>query len=52
MVGHSGTLIDGDPVVCGGYSEHCYQYVRSTKNWKKVNLLESLVLIHKNITIC
>jgi len=41
MAYHSGTLINGDPVICGGfdgvlYGYECFQYQRSTKNWKKV----------------
>jgi len=37
MVGHSGTLIDGDPVVCGGFNGadfdvKCFQYERGTNN--------------------
>jgi len=42
MVGHSGTLIDGDPVVCGGFNGadfdvKCFQYERGTNKWKRVN---------------
>jgi len=45
MAYHSGTLIDGDPVVCGGfngteYDVKCFHFERSTKDWKMVNLLE------------
>jgi len=37
---HSGTLINGEPVVCGGTNENvnCFQYQRERKNWIKVNL--------------
>jgi len=46
MEGLSGTLIDGDPVVCGGdngtaYDVKCFHYERSTKKWKRVNLLRN-----------
>jgi len=42
MYGHSGTLIDGDPVVCGGWSGvACFRYERDTKMWKRVNLLKN-----------
>jgi len=57
MVGHSGTsLIDGDPVVCGGGDDaaaityvECFQYERGTKNWKRVNLLENFDTDTENI---
>jgi len=39
MYGHSGTLIDGDPIVCGGNDVKHFQYERGNKNWKRVNLL-------------
>jgi len=44
MEGHSGTLINGDPVVCGGWNGgsanvKCFHLERSTKKWKRVNLL-------------
>jgi hypothetical protein len=41
MYGHSSTLMNGDPVVCGGYNDGakaavCFHYQRDTKKWKKV----------------
>jgi len=39
----SGTLINGDPLVCGGRNQSnnhdvkCFQYQRDTKIWKRVN---------------
>jgi len=41
MVDHSGTVINGDPVVCGGYSGSdydvkCFHYEREAKQWKRV----------------
>jgi len=40
MTDHSGTsLIDGNPIVCGGYDVVCFMYERDTKNWKRVKLL-------------
>jgi len=40
MYRHSGTLINGDPVVCGD-GLACFQYERNTKMWKRVNLLKN-----------
>jgi len=43
MYAHTGTLINGDPVVCGGDSGgilddvKCFHYERDTKKWKRVN---------------
>jgi len=41
---HFGTVINGDPVVCGGYdgainNVECFLYERITKNWKRVMVL-------------
>jgi len=41
MKGHSGTLINGDPVVCGGWNGtdldvKCFQYERDRKQWRRV----------------
>jgi len=54
MYGHSGTLIDGDPVVCGGYNGtyddvKCFHFERSTRNWKRVNLLENFDSYNSNL---
>jgi len=51
---HSGTLIDGDPVVCGGYNGafydvKCFHFERSTKKWKRVYLLENFLIYPKII---
>jgi len=53
MADHSGTLISGDPVVCGGYNGDaydvkCFHFERSTKKWKRVNLLEIFDNLSKN----
>jgi len=43
MAYHSGTLINGDPVVCGGwdsslsYDVKCFHYQRNEKTWKRVS---------------
>jgi len=44
MTFHSGKVINGDSIVCGGFNGtdgdiKCFQYERGTKNWKRVNLL-------------
>jgi len=55
MVGHSGTLINGDPIVCGGFNGtvndvKCFLYDRDTKNWKRVNLLQNFVNYKSNVS--
>jgi len=51
MVGHSGTLINGVPIVCGGYNGDdydvkCFQYQRYTKRWERVTFF-LVINIHK-----
>jgi hypothetical protein len=40
IYGHSGTLMNGDPLVCGGYNNvakaDCFYYQKDTKKWQKV----------------
>jgi len=43
---HSGALIDGDPVVCGGFiggvaDLKCFHYERDTKQWKRVTYMHN-----------
>jgi len=43
---HSGALIDGNPVVCGGYiggvdDLKCFHYERDTKQWKRVTYMHN-----------
>jgi len=48
MVYLSGTLINGDPAICGGWNGtaadvKCFHYERITKTWKRVNFLKNYV---------
>jgi len=55
MRGHSGTLVDDDPVVCGGQYNgtindgKCFHYERGTKNWKRVSLLKNFDNYYPNL---
>ena len=55
IYGHSGTLMNGDPLVCGGYNNgvykaDCFYYQKDTKEWQKVkkDLIIKFLNFHKN----
>jgi len=48
MGAHYGTLIDGDPIVCG-HGITCFHYERGTKKWKRVNLFYNFDTDTENI---
>ena len=43
VAGHSGTVMNGIPVFCGGYSSHssswCFKYNIQSKEWEQVKKL-------------
>jgi len=50
MKGHSGTVMNGDPVVCGGYNGtdddvKCFQYEKGARRWKRVGSYLDKLLI-------
>jgi len=53
MAGHSGMLVDGDPIVCSGYNGtgydvKCFKFEISTGNWKRVNLQKNFDNLSNN----
>ena len=55
MWSHSGTLMNGDPLVCGGLdietTGDCFHFQRDTKKWKQVRVLNIVIRISNYVSL-